>query len=662
MEALKLDEFFGYKFLSELKYSPDGKQAAVVVQEADAEENGYKSAIWLYKNGEWLKLTGLDKEKGYVWEDDTHILFPASRTKEEQKRHEAGEEFTSYYRISTNGGEASFAFELPFGGSIKEKFLGKWLVFGSYDVNHPDYYKLTKEERETVAKETKENEDYEVLDEIPFYSNGGGFTNGSRDTIFVFDEKENKTERIGENFFACGGYTKLNGKLYFSGGISKDVLYTLNDDIYEYDLEKATLRKVTTNGTGLSVYFVCNIDGKLIVCGEPVSEYRISDEPKFYALDVETGKLDIFCDNMFTLMNSTGSDCRLGSKRQVLEKNNALYILATERNDGILRKLDKDGNISVVYSQSGSIDDFDINDNGDIIANCMYGGKLAEIYMLTDKAEKISSFNDAILEGKYVAEYNKLTINSEGWDIDGWVLLPKDFDENKKYPAILDIHGGPRTVFGEIFFHEMQYWAGQGYFVFFCNPVGGSGRGQKFADITDRYGSIDFKNIMDFTDAVLEKYPQIDKNRVGCTGGSYGGYMSNWILGHTDRFAAVATQRSISNWISFYGVSDIGYFFCKNQHGNDIYSEKGLERLWDVSPLKYINNMKTPTLFIHSNEDYRCPLEQGLQLFTAMKEKGIPVRMCMFKGENHELSRSGKPLHRKRRLVEITNWMDKYLK
>ena len=108
-------------------------------------------------------------------------------------------------------------------------------------------------------------------------------------------------------------------------------------------------------------------------------------------------------------------------------------------------------------------------------------------------------------------------------------------------------------------------------------------------------------------------------------------------------------------------MSDIGFFFAKNQLGHDIYTDEGLKRLWDQSPLKYINNMKTPTLFIHSNEDYRCPLEQGMQLFTALKEKGVPARFCMFKGENHELSRSGKPTHRIRRLEEITNWMDSHL-
>lgn len=178
--------------------------------------------------------------------------------------------------------------------------------------------------------------------------------------------------------------------------------------------------------------------------------------------------------------------------------------------------------------------------------------------------------------------------------------------------------------------------------------------------IFGKYGTIDYDDLMKFTDIVLEKYPAIDKARVGVTGGSYGGFMTNWIIGHTNRFACAATQRSISNWISFYGTSDIGMFFTEDQiHGN-IFENP--EKLWEDSPLKYAKNIQTPTLFIHSDEDYRCPLEQGLQLYTAMVDKGIEARFVLFHGENHELSRGGKPKHRVRRLEEITGWMERYLK
>ena len=204
----------------------------------------------------------------------------------------------------------------------------------------------------------------------------------------------------------------------------------------------------------------------------------------------------------------------------------------------------------------------------------------------------------------------------------------------------------------------MQYWAGKGYFVFFCNPKGSDGGDNAFADIRGGYGDVDYKNLMAFADAVLAAYPAIDPKQVCETGGSYGGFMTNWIIGHTDRFCACASQRSISNWLSFCGVSDIGSYFAPDQTAGDLYDDPAA--LWAQSPLKYAKNVKTPTLFIHSDEDYRCPLEQGLQMFSALIDRGVPARLCLFHGENHELSRSGKPLHRLRRLKEITDWFDTY--
>ena len=169
-----------------------------------------------------------------------------------------------------------------------------------------------------------------------------------------------------------------------------------------------------------------------------------------------------------------------------------------------------------------------------------------------------------------------------------------------------------------------------------------------------------YEDIMDFVDEVLKLYPNLNPERLGVTGGSYGGFMTNWIIGQTDRFACAATQRSISNWISFYGTSDIGMFFAYDQIRGDIFDNPA--KLWEHSPLKYAKNIVTPTLFIHSDEDYRCPLEQALQLYTAMVDQGVEARFALFHGENHELSRGGKPKHRVRRLEEITNWMEKYLK
>jgi len=216
-------------------------------------------------------------------------------------------------------------------------------------------------------------------------------------------------------------------------------------------------------------------------------------------------------------------------------------------------------------------------------------------------------------------------------------------------------------MYGNTFFHELQLLAARGYAVFYSNPRGSHGYGQSFVDACrGDYGGMDYEDILSFTDAVVESHPWIDENRLGVTGGSYGGFMTNWIIGHTNRFKAAATLRCISNWISFYGVSDIGYFFTEWEIGTDVLKDP--DKLWQHSPLRYVNQMETPLLIIHGEKDFRCPIEQSEQLFVALKHRGQEPRFVRFPEANHELSRSGPPHLRFARLEELTNWFEKHLK
>ena len=165
---------------------------------------------------------------------------------------------------------------------------------------------------------------------------------------------------------------------------------------------------------------------------------------------------------------------------------------------------------------------------------------------------------------------------------------------------------------------------------------------------------------MKFTDAVIKNYPALDEEKLAIMGGSYGGFMTNWAIGHTNRFKAACSQRSISNMTSEFLLTDIGYYFIDDQISATPWNN--YEKLWYHSPLKYANKAQTPTLFIHSDEDYRCWIPEGIQMFSALKYHNVPARLVMFKGENHELSRSGKPMHRIRRLKDILDWFDNYLK
>ena len=181
-----------------------------------------------------------------------------------------------------------------------------------------------------------------------------------------------------------------------------------------------------------------------------------------------------------------------------------------------------------------------------------------------------------------------------------------------------------------------------------------------FRGVYNKYGEVDFRDLMEFTDEVLRRYPEIDADRMGVAGGSYGGFMTNWVIGHTDRFRCAVSQRSIANYVGDYLLSDIGYYYVPDQQLGTIWEHP--ERLWKASPLTYADRVKTPTLFIHADKDYRCTLANGLEMFAALKLHGVESKLCMFYGENHGLSREGKPSNRISRLSEILRWMDEHLK
>jgi dipeptidyl aminopeptidase/acylaminoacyl peptidase len=245
-------------------------------------------------------------------------------------------------------------------------------------------------------------------------------------------------------------------------------------------------------------------------------------------------------------------------------------------------------------------------------------------------------------------------------DLQGWIMKPPGFNPRKKYPSILEIHGGPRVQYGNYFMHEFYFLAAQGYVVFFSNPRGGRGYGEKHAkSIVNNWGSVDYDDLMAWASYVARK-PYIDTKRMGVTGGSYGGYMTNWIIGHTARFKAAVTQRSVSNLVSMWGSSDFNWAF-QEEFGNQPPWEN-LQNYWRQSPMKYMGKVKTPTLVIHSEQDLRCAIEQGEQVFVALKKIGVDTEMVRFPDEPHGLSRGGRTDRRIERLKHIIRWFDKYLK
>ena len=274
--------------------------------------------------------------------------------------------------------------------------------------------------------------------------------------------------------------------------------------------------------------------------------------------------------------------------------------------------------------------------------------------------KKLSDVNGALWKTLNLASVERMTFKgAEGWDVDGFFVKPLGWTAGTKYPMILSIHGGPAGQYGVDWFHEFQVYAAKGYAVFFTNPRGSTGYGRKFQrGIELQWGGNDYIDIMNGVLAAVAANPWVDTTRLGVTGGSYGGYMTNWIVGHTNLFKAAVTLRSISNFISDDGTRD-GAYGHKGDFGGDIFEKYDL--YWERSPLKYVQNVTTPIMILHSDNDYRVPIEQGEQWFRGLKHFGKTAEIVFFPRENHNLTRTGEPRH----IVESMNWQlywfDRYL-
>ena len=659
MENLKLKDFLDYKYLSNLEFSPNGENAGFIVNTTNYDDNNYQSNIWLLNNKtkKYSKLTSLNEERSFLWIDNSTIIFPATRDAKLKEKVSQGEKWTAYYSIDINGGEADKYMQIPLMvTAIKMIDKDNFVLTAKYDNYGINLNEMTGEERTKAIAKLKEEKDYEVLDEIPFWSNGGGFTNQKRNRLYLYNRVSNEVTPLTCEHTVVTYFSYKDGKVLYFGNVFEGKLEQ-REGIFCYDIASKKTETLLPIEANFRVSYAEFLEDAVICALNDCKEYGMNQNPSFYV--IKNGKVELLKKHDTWMINTVGSDCRYGGGKAYRVVNGKLYFPTTVFKDSFLNTIDLAGNETVLTKANGSVDVYDVHGD-EILFVGLRGIKLQEIYSLKDGEEtQLTSFNENVYTDKKLSIPEKCNFVNDGIEIEGWVLKPVDYDETKTYPAILDIHGGPKTVFGEVFYHEMQVWANMGYFVFFCNPRGGDGRGNAFADIRGKYGTIDYDDLMKFTDVVLEKYP-IKADRVGVTGGSYGGFMTNWIIGHTDRFRCAASQRSIANWISKFGTTDIGYYFNADQNASTPWINQ--EKLWWHSPMKYADKAKTPTLFIHSEEDYRCWLAEGIQMFTALKYHGVEARLCMFRGENHELSRSGKPKHRVRRLEEMTNWFEKYLK
>jgi dipeptidyl aminopeptidase/acylaminoacyl peptidase len=338
------------------------------------------------------------------------------------------------------------------------------------------------------------------------------------------------------------------------------------------------------------------------------------------------------------------------------ERGRALYFETGVRGEQHLFRVDaSDGTLRQVTKGPRAVRLVDIEDGARRMVYAANDFKhLDDLYAADldgSNERKLTNLNARLWPQLQLADVERMTYKgADGWDVDGFMVKPIGWQEGRKYPLILSIHGGPAGQYGVDWFHEFQVYAARGWAVFYCNPRGSTGYGQKFErGIEGEWGGKDYVDVMNGVQAALEKYPWVDRDRLGVTGGSYGGYMTNWIVGHTNIFKAAVTLRSLSDFISDEGTRD-GAYGHREDFGGYLFDR--FDAFWDRSPLKYAKNVKTPILILHSDNDYRVPLEQGEQWFRALQHFGVPSELVIFPRENHNLTRTGEPKH----LVESLNW------
>ena len=631
----KINDLMDYEFPSEILVSKNENKIAYKKTQANLKDNKYDTDLYIYDQnlGKSYRITDKKNASIYTFDGENNLIY----------KYDSDDTYDYFYK---NGGHGIGELVFKFDKNIKSI---KWLKDDLYLIKASD--KKTDEEK----KAEKEESFYKELTTLPFWLNGLGYIKIEPECFYLYDAKKDILEEIlksdKDNDVNGMDINKdLDKIVYVKGHSDKNDVMEFLESIILKDLKTGEEKILVEKG--YSIYTINFTQDRVIFVGTDMKKGGINEDAFIYQVDYD-GNIKLVTDKNFdkSFGNSIGTDARWEGNRTFQVHNDRLYFIVTEFEKSKLYSIDLKGDLKCELT--GCVEDFYVTDK-DIYYLEMGANHLAEL--------KSQSKGEVLIENKIkdVHPIEEFTFDSNGEKLRGYILFPKDFDRDKKYPTILSVHGGPKTEFSDIFHHEHQMLASDGYIVIYTNPHGASGRGVKFSDIRGRYGEIDYEDLMTFVDKAIEKYPQINSNKMAIYGGSYGGFMTNWTIGHTNRFKAAVSQRSISNWTSFYGVSDIGYYFAPDQTGANPWDN--MEKMWNESPIKYANKASTPTLFIHADSDYRCPLEQGLQMFNKLKLNGVDTRMVVFHGENHELSRSGKPKARIKRLTEIKDWFDKHLK
>ena len=662
---LTAEDLYSLRVVNECAISPDGDYIVYSVQSVDDQKNKKNSNLWVcsIKDGKSDQFTvGNQVDSSPRWSPDgKKIAFLSNRDDEKQPQ---------IYLIPFSGGEARPLTD------IQGEFAGlKW------SPNGEDLICQFRKKDQDAIERAEDDLKKELgivsrrVQRVFYKFDGQGFLPEERWHIWKINGNTGESTQLtdGKIFDEIFPNWAPDGRdiVFLSNHAEEPDLDPDAVDIFIHSIERGKTRKIPTP-IGSKHDPVFSPDGKWIVYygkegrdnrWKNTSLWLVSADGKGRAVNL-TQEFDL--DLSDTIINDFPGHL-LFSPPIWSPDSSLIYISVSRHGKTTLHSFKKEGgpeSMETLIDQGGAIGSVTFDEEQNLIAylhSSIQEPPEVMVYDLKEnRSQKLSHVNQAVLEEIQFGEVEMVWFKGdEGNELQGWIMKPPFYKEGTQYPAILEIHGGPRAQYGDIFMHEFHYLAAQGYVVFFANPRGGQGYGEDHSKaIWNNWGTVDFEDIMAWTEFVSQQ-PYVDSERLGITGGSYGGYMTNWIIGQTNRFQAAVTQRSVSNLISMYGSSDFNWAF-QFEFGNQPPWEN-LENYWRQSPMKHIGNAQTPTLVIHSENDLRVSIEQGEQVFVALKMLGVDTEMIRYPNEPHGLSRGGRTDRRIDRLNHILRWFNKYL-
>jgi len=651
-KAIAANEFAKFKVITGLDLSPDGRTVVFSVKRADLKKRKYWSDLWWSRDSHpAVRITHGDCNdlQPLFSPDGGAVAFLSNRQDEKAFR---------FHLLPADGGEAR-----PVGPALKGEVAR--FIFS------PDggyiYYSFRAADEPTQGPEGKpEAPPFREVNRILYRLDGEGWRPRDSFNLYRLDPERGTVKRLTDDRYENADFAlSADGDTlyYFSchrEDPDRDAEYV---DLFRLPAKGGKARKLATPA-GPKWALVADPAGKRLAWyGHEHPEDPAGRSPRLYLHDLAsgetsnlTGTLDLVGGRVIDDLNGICPDDR----PQFAPDGSVLCNLTREGSTGVW-EMKPGGKPREVVGGLGAATFFRVHTRGLFYA-WVTAVNPGELFHLRKGREprRLSALNTRVIGALRLPEPERFRFKSgDGTPLQGWLLKPPGFDPKAKYPAVLEVHGGPHVSYGEALMHEFHYLAGRGFVVLWCNLRGSTSYGEKFTRaIVNAWGTKDYEDVLALADHAAG-LPFVDGRRIGITGGSYGGYMTTWVIGHTDRFAAAVTQRSVSNLLDFYGSSDTGFWFEKEFGGKRPWSDR--DHYWKLSPIAYIGHAKTPTLVIHSEGDLRCPVSQGEQVFVALKTLGVPTKFLRFPEEFHGLSRGGRADRRIKRLQAIADWFDKYL-